>query len=133
MNDSSNLVIYSQAEFLAEQKKFNEAAVEYKKLADKQQAFVLRSFSAISYAEMMIAIDNYNEAISVLENVSSEGEKNIYADKAVYLLGKINQYGLKNFNKAEEYYQKLLADFPKSIYADDSRTEILILQNKPES
>jgi TolA-binding protein len=131
MNDSSNLLIYAQAEFLAEQKKFDEAAVSYKKLADNQQAFVLRSISAINYGEMLIAVDNYPDAITVLESLSAEGEKNIYADKAVYLLGKIHQYGIKNLSKAEEYYQKLLADYPKSIYADDSRTQLLLLQNKP--
>lgn len=131
MSDSSNLVIYAQAEFLAEQKKFDEAAVSYKKLAENQQAFILRSISAINYSEMLLAVDNYQEAVSVLEGVSSEGEKNIYADKAVYLLGKIHQYGNKNISKAEEFYQKLLADYPKSIYADDARTQLLLLQNKP--
>jgi len=131
MNDSSNLLIYAEAEFLAEQKKFDEAAASYKKLADNQQAFVLRSISAINYGEMMIAVDNYQDAVSVLEGVSVEGEKNIYADKAVYLLGKIHQYGIKNFSKAEGFYQKLLADYPKSIYADDARAQILFLQNKP--
>ena len=131
ISDSSNLLIYAQAEFLAEQKKFDEAAVNYKKLADNQQAFILRSISAINYSEMLLAVDNYQEAVSVLEVVSSEGEKNIYADKAVYLLGKIHQYGINNLSKAEEYYQKLLADYPKSIYADDSRTQLLLLQNKP--
>jgi tetratricopeptide (TPR) repeat protein len=131
MNDSSNLLTYAQAEFLAEQKKFDEAAASYKKLADNQQAFVLRSISAINYGEMLIAVDKYPEAISVLDGLSAEGEKNIYADKAVYLLGKIHQYGIKNFSKAEEFYQKLLADYPKSIYADDARAQILFLQNKP--
>jgi len=131
MNDSSNLLTYAKAEFLCEQKKFDDAAVSYKKLADNQQAFVLRAISAINYGEMLIAVDNYPEAISVLDGLSAEGEKNIYADKAVYLLGKIHQYGIKNFSKAEEFYQKLLADFPKSIYADEARAQILFLQNKP--
>lgn len=131
MNDSSNLVTYAQAEFLSEQKKFDEAALSYKKLADNQQAFVLHSISAVKYGEMLLAIDNYGESISVLESVAAEGEKNIYADKAVYLLGKINQYGTLNYLKAVEYYQKLLADYPKSIYADDARAQILLLQNKP--
>jgi tetratricopeptide (TPR) repeat protein len=131
MNDSSNLVTYAQAEFLAEQKRFSEAAINYKKLADNQQAFVLHSISAVKYGEMLLAVDNYTESISVLEGVAAEGEKNIYADKAVYLLGKINQYGIKNYIKAEEFYQKLLAEYPKSIYADDARTQILLLQNKP--
>jgi tetratricopeptide (TPR) repeat protein len=131
MSDSSNLMIFAQAEFLVEQKKFDEAATNYKKLADNQQAFILQAISGIRYGEMMMAIDNYPEAISVLEGISSEGEKNIYADKAVYLLGKIHQFGIKNYDKAEEFYQKLLADFPKSIYNEDARTQLLLLQNKP--
>ena len=131
MNDSSNLLTYAQAEFLTEQKKFSEASALYKKLADNKQAFVLHTIASIKYGEMLIAVDNYTEAIAVLEVVSAEGEKNIYADKAVYLLAKINQYGIKSFSKAEEYYQKLLADYPKSIYADDARAQILLVQNKP--
>ena len=131
MNDSSNLLIYAEAEFLAEQKKFNEAANNYKKLAENQQAFVLHSISAIKFGEMLLAVDDYSESITVLENVAAQGEKNIYADKAVYLLGQINQFGIKNYGKAEEFYQKLLTDYPKSIYADDARTQILLLQNKP--
>jgi len=131
MNDSSNLLTYAQAEYLAEQKKFDEAAANYKKLADNPQAFVLHSISAVKYGEMLLAVDNYQEAVLVLEGVTVEGEKNIYADKAVYLLGRIHQYGIKNMSKAEEFYQKLLADYPKSIYADDARAQILFLQNKP--
>lgn len=131
MSDSSNLIIFAQAEFLVEQKKFDEAAINYKKLADNQQAFILQAISAVRYSEMMISVDNYSEAISVLEGISSEGEKNIYADKAVYLLGMIHQFGIKNYGKAEEYYQKLLADYPKSIYNDDARAQLLLLQNKP--
>ena len=131
MSDSSNLMIFAQAEFLVEQKKFDEAANDYKKLAENQQAFVLKAISGIRYSEMMIAVDNYPEAVSVLKGISSEGEKNIYADKALYLLGKIHQFGIKNYGKAQEFYQKLLADYPKSIYNDDARAQLLLLQNKP--
>ena len=131
MNDSSNLSDYANAEFLAEQKKFSEAADKYKRLAENQQAFVLRTISGLKYGEMLLAVDNYPESISILEGIAAEGEKNIYADKAVYLLGKINQFGIKNYSKAEEFYQQLLADYPKSIYADDARAQILLLQNKP--
>ncbi|MFI5237700.1 MAG: tetratricopeptide repeat protein, partial [Ignavibacteriales bacterium] len=131
MSDSSNLLIFAQAEFLTEQKKFNEAADNYKKLSNNQQAFILQSISAVRYGEMMIAIDNYQEAILVLEQVSSAGEKNIYSDKAVYLLGKIYQFGTQNYTKAGEFYQKLLTDYPKSIYAENAREQLLLLQNKP--
>ena len=131
ITDSSNLMIFARAEFLAEQKKFNDAAIDYKKLSEDPQTFLLRSVSAVRYGEMMIATDNYTDAVTVLESVSAEREKNIYSDKAVYLLGKIHQFGIKNYSKAEEYYQKLLTDFPKSIYAEDARAQLQLLQNKP--
>ncbi|MEJ2194707.1 MAG: hypothetical protein P8X73_07595 [Ignavibacteriaceae bacterium] len=59
-----------------------------------------------------------------------EGEKNIYADKALYLLGKIYQYGISDDTKAIESYEKLLAKFPASIYLDEARGEIIKLREK---
>ena len=79
----------------------------------------------------MLAENNYLEAVSAFENVAEEGVKNIYADKAVYLIGKIHQFGINDLVKAKEYYQKLLAEFPNSIYLDDAREQLNLLKNKP--
>jgi len=130
-NDSSNISLFAEAEFLADQKKFKEAGEKYKTLSQNPQAFVLHSIALLKYGEMMLADDNYDLAITVFESVSAEGIKNIYADKAVYLLGKIYQFGTKDYTKAEEYYQKLLAEFPNSIYKDDAREQLAVLMNKP--
>jgi TolA-binding protein len=127
MNDSINISRFAEAEFLAEQKKFSEAAMIYNSIAENPQAFVLHSISLLRLGEMKLADDNYPEAVSTFEDIAEEGEKNIYADKAVYLLGKIHQFGIKDKLKAEEYYQKLLAEYPDSIYADDARQQLKIL------
>jgi len=131
MNDSINIALFAKAEFLAEQKKFSEAAKIYRNISDNPQAFVLHSISLLRAGEMMLAENNYFEAVSSFEYIVEEGEKNIYADKAVYLLGKIHQFGLNDLVKAEEYYQKLLAEYPNSIYVDDAREQLKILLNKP--
>jgi tetratricopeptide (TPR) repeat protein len=131
MNDSINIALFAKAEFLAEQKKFSEAAKIYRKISENPQAFVLHSISLLRVSEMMLAENNYLEAVSSFENVVEEGTKNIYSDKAVYLLGKIHQFGLNDLVKAEEYYQKLLAEYPNSIYVDDAREQLKILLNKP--
>jgi hypothetical protein len=47
MNDSSNLVLFSQAEFSAEQNKFGEAAEKYKTISENPRAFILKDFSRI--------------------------------------------------------------------------------------
>jgi len=130
MNDSSNLVQFAEAEFLTEQKKFNEAAIKYSLIYQNPQAFVLHSITKLRHAEMMLADDDYEEAIKLFENIADEGEKNIYADKALYLLGKTYYLGMGNREKALEVYERLLLEFPNSLYIDEARNEILLLRNK---
>lgn len=130
MNDSSNLVLFAEAEYLAEQKKFSEAAIKYNLVYQNPQAFVLHSIAKLHHAEMLLADDNYEEAITLFEDIAGEGEKNIYADKALYLLGKTYQLGVGEKEKALEVYEKLLLDFPNSLYIDEARNEILSIRNK---
>lgn len=130
MNDTSHIMKFANAEFLVEQKRFGEAAEIFKSISEIQQAYVLHSVSSLRYAEMILAGDDLSQAISILESVVSEAEKNIYADKALYLLGKIYHYGLKDNVKALESYNRLLTLYPNSIYIDDTRKQINKLRNK---
>jgi tetratricopeptide (TPR) repeat protein len=129
-NDSSNLSIYCNAEYLAEQRKFEEAQNLYQQLSDNPQAFIFHSIAKLRVAEMLIAEDNYDKAISNLGLIVEEGEKNIYADKALYLKGQIYYYGLNDSAKAIECYESLLIKFPKSLYLDEARQHIIELKNK---
>lgn len=129
-NDSSNLMIFAKGEFLADQKKFNDASQKYALIVNNPQAFVLHSLAVIRVAEMEIAQNNYTRSIQLCSDIVEEGEKNIYADKALYLLGKIYQYGISDDTKAIESYEKLLAKFPASIYLDEARGEIIKLREK---
>jgi outer membrane protein assembly factor BamD (BamD/ComL family) len=79
---------------------------------------------------MEIAMDNYDKSIALLTGIADETVKNIYADKALYLIGRIYQFGINNVPKAVEIYEKLLAKFPDSLYLDEAREEIKKLRNK---
>ncbi len=128
--DSADLVIFSSAEFLAEQQKFKEAADKYKIIISNPQAFLLKGICQLRQAEMELALNNYDKSLNLLQNIADEGEKNIYADKALYLIGKIYQFSLNETNKAVEVYEKLLEKFPNSLYLDEVRNEIIKLRNK---
>jgi len=130
LKDSADLVIFSSAEFLAEQQKFQAAADKYKIIAQNPQAFLLQGISQFREAQMELALNNYNKSLNLLQNIANEGEKNIYADKALYLIGKIYQFSLNETNKAVEAYEKLLEKFPNSLYLDEVRNQIKILRNK---
>ena len=129
-NDSSNLLKFGKAEFLTEQKKFAEASEQYRAIALDPNAFILHHISKIREAEVELAMNNLDKSIELLGKITEEAEKNIYADKALYLLGKIYHYGKKDYPKAIESYESLLAKFPNSLYQDDSRNAIVELRNK---
>lgn len=129
-NDSSNLSVYCNADFLTEQKRFDEAKNLYDQLAQNPQAFIFHSIAKLRSAEMQIANGDYLSAISNLAIIVEEAEKNIYADKALYLQGKIYEYGFNDNAKAIESYENLLAKFPRSLYLDDARQSIIELKKK---
>ena len=130
VNDSSNLVIFANAELLSEQKKFSQAREKYLIISQNQQAFVLQNLAKLRVAEMDLALDNYDSSMKLLQEIADEKEKNIYSDKALYLQGNIYQYAKKDNPKAIEIYESLLARFPNSIYLDEARESINKLKNK---
>ena len=129
-NDSSNLSLYCSAEFLIAQDRFSDAKDLFQQLSENPQAFIFHSIAKLRAAEMMIANDDYNNAIISLSLIVEESEKNIYADKALYLQGRIYQFGIKDSIKAVECYKSLLAKFPKSLYLDEARKSINELKEK---
>jgi tetratricopeptide (TPR) repeat protein len=130
MNDSSNLLILAEGELLAEQDKFEEAKAKYQQLVENPRGFMISHLAKIRVAEMELARDNYETSTILLSKIADEKEKNIYADKALYLLGQIYQFGMNNAAKAVEVYESLLANFPNSLYLDEAREAILKLRNK---
>ena len=130
LNDSSGLLLFAKGELLVTQGEYRQASDIFYELASDKQGFVLQNKARLREAEAELAMDNYYESIAILEKITAEEEKNIYADKALYLLGKIYQYGLKNDSKAVEVYESLLAKFPNSLYLDTAREEIIKIRNK---
>ena len=128
-NDSSNLVTFAAGELLAEQRNFKDALEKYKIAAGDPNKLMLQNLAIFREGEMELAMNNLDSAKSVFQKISDEDKKNIYADKALYLLGKIYQFGLKNKAKAKETYENLLEKFPNSLYLDDARAEIIKLRD----
>lgn len=129
-NDSSNLLLFSEAELLAERMLFAEAKQIYDLISKDQRAFVFHSIVRLRSAQMDIALQNYGSAVESLILITEEKEKNIYSDKALYLLGNIYEFALNEVPKAIESYERLLLQYPGSIYIDKARERILFLRSK---
>jgi tetratricopeptide (TPR) repeat protein len=129
-NDSINLIKYTKAEILIIQKKYKDAQILFDEIAKNQQSLIFQPFCQLKSAELDIALNDYTSAEIILDQIYSLKEKNIFSDKALYLKAKIYQYALDNLSKAIELYQKILIEFPKSIYVDESRESIIRLNDE---
>lgn len=128
--DSLNLTLYAHADLLALQNKHKQAAIEFKTLGDRPNLFILNDFAKIYFSEMLLAENDLQTAINILEDIAKTGNNSIFGEKATFLLAQCYQYGTKNLQKATQIYQKLLETFPNSLYFDRAREALNSIPTK---
>ena len=123
-NDSISLLGYAKSDLFLFQNKPKEALVELKTLADNPNLLILNEFAQIEIAEIFLGMSNYSEAESLLKSLIDDEKTTIFDDKSTFLMAQLLFFGKKDNSAALEYYQKLLAKFPNSLYFDRARTQI---------
>ncbi|KAF0153041.1 MAG: TPR repeat-containing protein [Ignavibacteria bacterium] len=122
--DSINLAKYAKADLLLLQNNYKQAAVELKTLGDNDNLFIINQFAKMRMAEIFISENNFFSALPLLEKLSSDEKNAIFAEKATFLLASTFLYGIGDRDKAIQTYQKLLENFPNSIYFDRVRDKL---------
>ena len=122
--DSLNLVKFSKADLLIWQKNFTDAEKIYRDLGEKENFFLLNNISQFNYAKILIAQSNYPVAIEILKELSEKKKLNIFADKSLFLLAQVYEFGINDKKTAKLIYEGILEDFPNSLYLDQTRESI---------
>lgn len=131
LNDSSNLMIYAKGLYELKRNNFDNSLSNFREIYySNSSSLLLKSLSGIKFIECLVAKDEFIQAISFINEFMEKKDFNIYSDEAQYILAQIYQYGMKDFQKAIENYEKLLENFPNSLYLDNARKEILFLKNQ---
>ncbi|MCR5589668.1 MAG: tetratricopeptide repeat protein [Bacteroidales bacterium] len=81
-------------------------------------------------AQIRMKQARYLEADSLLQKVVDFYPYDITADDALMTLGELNEEKLNNPTKAMECYEKLLLDYPNSLYTDRARKRYNALKTK---
>ena len=63
----------------------------------------------------------YAEADSLLQFIVDHYGSDILADDALFMLAELNEQQLNNHEKARQCYEKLILDYPSSLYVDRAR------------
>jgi len=119
--DSSALKMYADAEMLQFR---NLAEKALAKLDSINIAFPGNSLSddvQMSKANIYIKKHNYALAAPVLQNLISQHPESLWADDALFILAGLYQDHLAQPEEAKKLYQKLISDFPGSMYTIEAR------------
>jgi len=112
---------YAAVELLIFQNKWDEAKSELDSLYKEYRAKSLKDDILFLEAKIARQFGHYLEAVGKLEQLLQEYATDILADDAAYQIGQMYEYQLRDREKAMEYYNKVVTQFPASIYVVDSR------------
>lgn len=72
-------------------------------------------------AKIYVAKNSYPEAITQLQKIITEHGTGLWADDALFMMADIAETKLNQPEKAKEFYQKIIVDFPGSLYVIEAR------------
>ena len=75
----------------------------------------------VQKARIRMKQGRYHEADSLLQFVVDHYGSDILADDALFMLAELNEQQLGNPEKARQCYERLILDYPTSLYVDRAR------------
>ena len=85
-------------------------------------------------ARILIQQKNYADAIVPLKKILDEHPFNLWADDAVFMLGDMYENHLNNKDQAKIFYQKIITDYPGSLWINEARKRFRLLRgDKPDA
>ena len=72
-------------------------------------------------ARILIQQKDYADAVPLLKKIYEVHPANLWADDAVFMLGDIYENQLSDKNTAKTYYQKIITEYPGSLWINEAR------------
>ena len=124
MEDVDNtlpLAMYAKADLLVFRKKPEEAISILDSLTQMFPFHNIQDEVLLKKAEILIAKRQYEDADSLLSKLLSHYGDDILADNALIMQARMHDYSLKDTERAMELYEKLIIDYPGSIFTAEAR------------
>ena len=88
----------------------------------------------MSKSRILIQQKDYAGAAPLLKKIVEEHPADLWADDAVFMLGDIYENRLNDKTTARNYYQKIITDYPGSLWINEARKRFRLLRgDKPDA
>jgi len=122
------LKLYAKADLLAFQNKTEEAILVLEEILQNHKGEKIEDEALLKQAELYKLSDNWEKAEGNYLKILEFYAKDILADNATFLLAELYDDQLKNPEKAKQYYEQIIFNFPDSIYFVDARKKYRFLR-----
>ena len=133
MDDDSTYTMlerYADADLLLYRNQLDSAYDALEALSTSALSHPIFDEVLLQKARIRIRQQQYAEADSLLQKLVEFYPDEIVADDAVMLLAQLNEERLNNMEQARYYYEKLILDYPASLYVDQARKRYNLLKAK---
>jgi tetratricopeptide (TPR) repeat protein len=122
------LTEFAKADLLMRQRKYSESLVQFQDIVKHYSTALLLDDAMMKIGELYILLKRPNDAITAFHFIADSIQLSILKDRAQFKIAEICQTVLNNKAQAIEAYEKLLSQFPNSLYAEESRKRIRLLR-----
>tara|TARA_R110001583_G_scaffold160872_1_gene312763 strand:+ start:37774 stop:39549 length:1776 start_codon:yes stop_codon:yes gene_type:complete len=115
------LKTYATADLLSHQNKNQQAIDTLQVVLNNFKGHPIEDETLFLQAQLFEKLNLYTKAENNYLQLITINKEDILADDAHYYLAELYLNKIKNIEKAKEYYQKIIFEYPSSIYLVDSR------------
>ncbi len=114
------LKLYAKADLLTYQNKNKETIVILNEILENHKGHAIEDEALMKQASIYERLEEYENAENNYLKITALNAEDILVDDAYYRLAELH-HKQNNIEKAKEYYQKIIFDFPSSIHLVDAR------------
>jgi tetratricopeptide (TPR) repeat protein len=122
------LLYYAKADFMLFQNNDEEALKYLDSIAIVAPLSKLNDVVLFTKAKIFTRQKKYLEAAALYQRICDIYSAGLLGDDALFYLGDLYEYHLKDVSKAMECYQKLMKDYPGSLFVVDARKRFRALR-----
>jgi TolA-binding protein len=116
---------FARADFLTRQKKYTEAITIFQALVEKYQQALFVDDALLRIAMLQTQAGRYNDALLTYQQLLHQfKESSIALDRAQFNMAELYDYRLKDKAQALAAYERLLAEYPQSLFIERARKRI---------
>jgi tetratricopeptide (TPR) repeat protein len=122
------LAEFAKADLLMRQRKYSESLVQFQDIVNHYPTALLVDDAMMKIGELDIFLKRPDEAVKAFRFLVDSIPLSILKDRAQFRIAEICQTVFNSKVRAIEAYEKLLAQFPNSLYAEEARKRIRLLR-----